>query len=477
MASSYTTNLRFTLPVQGELAASWGNTVNTGVTSLVDSAISGTASIALTGTTYTLTVASGATDESRQMFLTFTGTPGGAATVTCPGGSGVGSKLYYVTNNTNVAVTLKTALGTGISVPVGVRMALYCDGTNVINASTSTGTGNVVLATSPTLVTPILGTPTSGTLTNATGLPLTTGVTGTLPVANGGTGVTSSTGSGNVVLSTSPTLVTPILGTPTSGTLTNATGLPIGTGVSGLGTGVATALAVNVGTAGAPVVNGGVLGTPSSGTLTNATGLPLTTGITGTLPVANGGTGVTSSTGTGNNVLSSLPSFGTTIGVGGATASASGSGISFPATQSASTDANTLDDYEEGTWTPTLTISGLTTGITYTARSASYVKVGRIVYISLNIQLSSKGSLTGDVIITALPFTTNSVANGYAYFGAADYSAMSSVTAHVYAQALNNSTSMYLCNGSLASTAVDIAQDTNLLNTSAFTLTGTYITA
>jgi hypothetical protein len=54
--------------------------------------------------------------------------------------------------------------------------------------------------------------------------------------------------------------------------LTNATGLPISTGVSGLGTNIATALAVNVGTAGAPVINGGVLGTPSSGTVTNLTG-------------------------------------------------------------------------------------------------------------------------------------------------------------------------------------------------------------
>lgn len=62
---------------------------------------------------------------------------------------------------------------------------------------------------------------------------LTAGVNGTLPVANGGTGVTTSTGSGSVVLSTSPTLVTPLLGTPTSVTLTNATGLPLTTGVTG----------------------------------------------------------------------------------------------------------------------------------------------------------------------------------------------------------------------------------------------------
>lgn len=64
------------------------------------------------------------------------------------------------------------------------------------------------------------------------------------------------------------------LGTPSSGTATNLTGLPIASGVSGLGTGIATALAVNTGSAGAPVLFNGALGTPTSGTLTNATGLP-----------------------------------------------------------------------------------------------------------------------------------------------------------------------------------------------------------
>jgi hypothetical protein len=104
-----------------------------------------------------------------------------------------------------------------------------------------------------------------------------------------------------------------------------------------------------------------------------------------------------------------------TISVGNATPSTSGAGITFPATQSASSDANTLDDYEEGTWTPAFATNGNPfTSVGHTVQSGRYVKVGSVVYVGFLLRAadaSTIGSASGGLIISGLPFTPSGSAN------------------------------------------------------------------
>jgi hypothetical protein len=131
MPASYTTSLKLTLPADGD--TNWGTVVNTGITALVDASVAATATVAHDNTAnYTLTSLNGTADEARKMFLNITGTLTADRNVVCP----TASKLYFITNSTTggFSVTLKTTAGTGILVPNGRSVVLYCNATDVVDA-------------------------------------------------------------------------------------------------------------------------------------------------------------------------------------------------------------------------------------------------------------------------------------------------------------------------------------------------------
>lgn len=243
MSSTYNNDLRLEMIGTGDQAGVWGVTTNTNLGTLLVDAIVGYTSVAVASANQALTVNDGVADEARNASIALTTSTGANFAVYAP----PVPKLYVIYNASSYTATVynstvsgnTTAAGTGVAIPAGKTMAMWSDGTNFAQQNTH--------FISPTIAG---GTISSATLTSAT--------------------------------LTSPTMTTPVLGTPTSGTLTNCTGLPVSTGVSGFGTGVATALAVNVGSSGALVVNGGALGTPASGDLSNCT-LP----SSGSLTTAN----------------------------------------------------------------------------------------------------------------------------------------------------------------------------------------------
>jgi len=335
----------------------------------------------LTNKTLTSPVISTITNTGTLTLPTSTDTLVGRATTDTLTNKSISGSTNTLTNIGNSALTNSTVTIGSTSVALGATVTTFSG----------------VTLTSPTFTAPALGTPASGVLTNTTGLPISTGVSGlgtgiatflaTPSSANLASAVTDETGSGSLVFATSPTLVTPILGTPTSATLTNATGyttanlvgtmsntqlanstisgvslggslanLTAGTNVTfSAGTTYNGSAAITINATGAAQVYPGagianstgsawgtsysttgsgtvvalatsptfvtpILGTPTSVTLTNGTGLPLTTGVTGTLPIANGGTNATTA-GAGFNNLSPITTTGDLI-IGNGTNSA-----------------------------------------------------------------------------------------------------------------------------------------------------------
>jgi hypothetical protein len=228
----------------GDEAGQWGTITNNNFGSATpgtyrgfEQAIGGRADVTMSSTTITLSLTdSNAAQDARALYLNLTGTPGGAADLVVP----ALQKSYLVKNGTTggFAVTIKVTGQTGVSIPNGKTVWVYNNGTDVVTAVDHIPSLTLGAAL------PIASGGTGSTST--TFVNLATNVTGTLPVANGGTGITSfgtgvatflgtpssanlaaavtdETGTGSLVFATSPTFVTPVLGTPTSGALTTCT--------------------------------------------------------------------------------------------------------------------------------------------------------------------------------------------------------------------------------------------------------------
>ena len=194
MTVNYTTLLGLAKPVSGTEIGTWGDAVNNNLTDYLDSAVAGAQIISGSLTAVTLSkttgaslsqAGTGATGSSQYQIIRCTGNPASLLTITAP----AADKTYVVINATSTSQSVKIVGAgptTGVTILSGKTSIVAWNGSDFVEVSPNT-------------------------------------ISGTLPVANGGTGVTTSTGSGSVVLNTSPSLITPVLGTPTSGNFSSGT--------------------------------------------------------------------------------------------------------------------------------------------------------------------------------------------------------------------------------------------------------------
>jgi hypothetical protein len=329
VASTYSNNLKIELIGTGDQSGTWGTTTNTNLGTALEQAIVGygNPNFATDANTTISLTDSNASQTARAFVLNVTSSVSLTATreLVVP----TVQKPYIIRNNTTggQSITVKTSAGTGVTVPAGKYAYVYANGTDVVSAidhipsltlatalaATSGGTGqssyaigDLLYASTTTALSKLADVATgnaliSGGVSTAPAwgkVGLTTHVSGTLPVANGGTGDTTYT-NGQL-----------LIGNTTGNTLTKAT-LTAGTGIT-----------ITNGTGSITIANGGVTSVSGTGTVNGITlsgtvtssgsltlggtlsGVSLTTQVTGTLPAANGGTGL-NSPGSSGNVLTS----------------------------------------------------------------------------------------------------------------------------------------------------------------------------
>lgn len=215
--STYSPSLRIELITTGDQAGVWGNTTNTNLGTLIESAIAGYTSVSITSANQALTALNGVADQSRNMTIALTTTTTANFNVYAP----PAEKTYVIQNASSYTATIynstvlgnTTAAGTGVAIPAGRTVTVWSDGTNFAFQNDH--------LSSLTLASP-LAAASGGTGLNSLGAGVATFL-GTPSSDNLRAAVTDETGTGALVFATSPTLVTPALGTPASGNLANCT--------------------------------------------------------------------------------------------------------------------------------------------------------------------------------------------------------------------------------------------------------------